>query len=166
MTSLTPDPGHRAALRPAADPAIWRALGVFGAVLAGLAALDLAALWIPDGPTSIEELFGTVGTLFDRFPQLGLGFVLLLAAAVARGRRTAIRGMAVLAILLGVGLWLAAFLYLAALPYILQVSSAPEVHAHVRMGVLKTGLQATLYPLLLVLLAYRGWRVTQTLQGA
>lgn len=161
-----PSSASRSSLTPTADPAIWRALGVFGAVLVSLGLLDLFMLWVPESPDSAEGIFATISTLFDHFPQVGLGLVLLLAGGVSRGRTFATRWMGILAVIAAAGLWLAAFLYLDALPYILQVSSPPAVHVHVRNMVIKTGVQALVYPILLVLLAYRGWQATRAGEDA
>jgi hypothetical protein len=156
-----PNPAARPSLTPSADPAIWRALSVFGAVLVSLGLLDLFMLWVPESPDSAQSIFGTISTLFDHFPQVGLGVVLLLAGGIFRGRTSATRWLAILAVMAAAGLWLVGFLYLDALPYILQVSSPPAVHAHVRNMVIKTGVQALVYPILLVLLAFRGWQTTR-----
>jgi hypothetical protein len=150
----------KAALPADAEEAIWRGLLILGALLAVLGALDMAALWLPAQLGTPEWGFGTVTTSFDTFPQFGLGIALLLAASVALGLRWTIRGLAALCLLTSVLMWLAAFLYLMSLPFVLQINAAPIVRYHVEKATVKTALQTLVYPLLLLLLALRGWRVT------
>jgi hypothetical protein len=153
-------------LMPAgADEGIWRALLVVGGLLGGLGGLELAGLWLPAAPATPEGVFGTTSALFAGFPQLSLGLVFLLGGAVALGKHGMARAVAVLCVLISLALWLVAFLYLGALPYILQVASEPEVHWQVRKMTAKTGLEALIYPLLLVLLSLRGWRATLSVRG-
>jgi hypothetical protein len=148
-------------LAPArADAGIWRALLVLGAVLGGLGGLELAALWLPPVPRTPEGVFGTTSAFFAGFPQLALGLVFVLGAAVALGNRGMARAVAILCVLISLALWLVGSLYLDALPYMLQVASRPAVHWQVRRLTVQAGLEAFLYPLLLVLLAVRGWRAT------
>jgi hypothetical protein len=147
------------------DEGIWRVLLVVGGLLGGLGGLELAGLWLPDAPATPEGVFGTTSALFAGFPQLGLGLVFLLGGAVALGKHGMARAVAALCVLISLALWLVAFLYLGALPYILQVASEPAVHWQVRKMTAKTGLEALLYPLLLVLLSVRGWRATLQVSG-
>jgi hypothetical protein len=150
----------RAPLPAGAEEAIWRGLLVLGALLAVLGALDMAVLWLPTNLGAPEWGFGTVSTSFDTFPQFGLGIALLLAASVALGLRWTTRWLAIVCLLTSMLLWLAGFLYLTSLPFMFQVNAAPSVRFHVEKATAKTALQALVYPLLLLLLALRGWRVT------
>ena len=149
----------------AADEFVWRALLVFGAILGALGGLELAGLWVPGIWITPEGVFGTASAVFAGFPQLGLGLVFLLGGAVALGRRVMARVVAGLCVLIGLALWLVAFLYLDALPYILQVASDPAVHWQVRKVIAKTSLEALVYPFVLVLLSVRGWQATLPVRG-
>jgi hypothetical protein len=149
-----------------ADEGIWRVLLLFGSLLCGLGGLELAGLWLPPVPGTPEGIFGITTAFFAGFPQVGLGLAFLLGAAVALGRNGMVRVLVVLCVLITLVLWLVGFLYLDAMPYILQVASEPAVHWQVRKVTAKTGLEALCYPLLLVLLAVRGWRATLPVRGA
>ena len=154
-------------LAPAgADEGIWRVLLLSGSLLGGLGGLELAGLWLPPVPATPEGVFGITTAFFAGFPQVGLGLAFLLGAAVALGRNGMVRVLAALCVLITLVLWLVGFLYLDALPYILQVASEPAVHWQVRKVTAKTGLEALCYPLMLVLLAVRGWRATLPVRGA
>lgn len=144
-----------------ADEGIWRAMLLFGGLLGGLGGLELAGLWLPPTPATPEDVFGNTSAFFAGFPQMGLGLAFLLAASVALGRRGMARALAVMCVLISLALWLVGFLYLDTLPYILQVASDPAVHWQVRKVTAKTGLEALIYPLMLVVLAVRGWRATR-----
>ena len=153
-------------LAPAgADEMIWRALLVFGGILGGLGGLELAELWAPGVRSTPEGVFGTAGAVFAGFPQLGLGLVFLLGSAVALGKRTVARAVAGLCVLIGLALWVVAFFYVDALPYMLQVASEPAVHLQMQKVMAKISLEALLYPFLLILLSVRGWRATLPVRG-
>jgi hypothetical protein len=147
------------------DPAIWRALGAFGAVLTLLGFLDVGSLWVPTLPDSPAGVFGRVSTFFDQLPQVAIGLTLLVTGAVARARRLTARGLALACVAVSVVLWLAAFLYLDALPYIFQVRAEPPVRLHVQKMTIKTGVQALVYPLFLILLAWGAWGATDPQEG-
>ena len=147
------------------DAGVWRIVLVLGALLAVVGGIDLVSLWFPASPEIPEWGFGTASTFFDTFPQLGLGVVLLLAASIALNWRWTTRGVATFCVLISVLMWLAAYLYLTALPFVTQVTADPLVRAHVQKATVKTGLQALVYPLLLLLLAVRGWRSTLQRKG-
>jgi hypothetical protein len=147
------------------DAGVWRIILILGATLALVGGIDLAVLWFPTNLETPEWGFGTASTSFDTFPQFGLGVVLLLAASIALNWRWTTRGVATLCLIISLLMWLAAFLYLTALPFVMQVAADPFVRAHVQKATAKTGLQALIYPLLLLLLAVRGWRSTLGAQG-
>ena len=159
------DTAPRNHVNSAIDPAIWHALVVFGAILTALGALNLSALWIPDGPDSPAGVFSTVSTFLDEFAQVALGLTMMISGTVAQARPGATRGIAVLCCATSIALWFAVFLYLDALPYILQVSARPNVQLHVRKAAIKTFVQALVYPLCLILLAIRAWRATLAPRG-
>jgi hypothetical protein len=147
------------------DAGVWRIVLLLGALLALVGGMDLAALWFPASPEVPEWGFGTASTFFDTFPQFGLGVVFLLSASTALNRRWTTRAVATLCVLTSILMWLAAYLYLSALPFVTQVATEPLVRAHVQKATAKTGLQALVYPMLLLLLAVRGWRSTLGAKG-
>jgi uncharacterized membrane protein len=155
----------RSPLLSSVDAGVWRIIIILGATLAVVGGIDLAVLWFPASLETPEWGFGTASTFFDTFPQFGLGVVLLLAASIALNWRWTTRGLATICLLISVLMWLAAFLYLTALPFVTQVAAEPLVRAHVQKATVKTGLQALVYPLLLLLLAVRGWRSTLRAKG-
>jgi hypothetical protein len=154
------DPDAKPLAPAGADELIWRAVLVFGAILGALGALELAGLWGPGIRSTPESAFGTASAVFAGFPQLGLGLVFLLGGAVALGKRTMARAAAGLCVLTSLVLWLVAYLFVDALPYMLQVTSEPAVHLQVRKVMAKTSLEALLYPFLLLVVSVRGWRAT------
>ncbi|HXW97808.1 MAG TPA: hypothetical protein VEI47_09490 [Gemmatimonadales bacterium] len=151
------------AFLPHAEDLVWRAMLVLGGVLTFVGALDLGALWTPASLGSASWTFGTTSTLFDLFPQFGLGIILLVAGAVALEQRGAARVLATVCIAVSLALWAAAYLYLDALPYVLQVPSAPAVHAVVVKGAVKAAVQVVVYPQLLVLVAVRAWSANRSI---
>jgi hypothetical protein len=148
-------------LSPDAEPA-WRAIMVVGAVLTAAGLTDQMMLWLPLGLAAPAWAFGTATTFFDTFPLLGLGLVFWLGAAVALGLRWTTRGLATACVLLALFLWLVAALYVRLFPQILRLATEPAVRIHVEKAAVKTGFQALMYPITLLVLALRAWRATRS----
>jgi hypothetical protein len=72
----------------------------------------------------------------------------------------AIRTLAIVCVLLALGLWVVAVLYLNALPTVVNGTLDPGIRTQITKATLKTVLQALLYPAALILLAVLSWRAT------
>jgi len=142
------------------EVAIWRLTFGLGLLLAIVGSIELVFLWLPADAAMPVWRFRAAGAFLDTFPQLGLGVALLLAAAVALGWPGAIRTLAIVCILLALGLWAVAALYLNALPTVVHGTLDPGVRTQITKATLKTVLQALLYPAALILLAVLSWRAT------
>lgn len=146
-------------LSPDAEPA-WRAILIVGVVLTAAGLTDQMVLWLPLDLAVPAWRFGTATTFFDTFPLLGLGLFFWLGAAIALGLRWTTRSLVIASVLLALFLWVVAALYIRVFPEILR--RAPDaVRVHIEKAAVKTGFQALVYPLTLLLLALRAWRATR-----
>jgi hypothetical protein len=138
----------------------WRVFFVLGAILAGLGGVNLLLLWIPYVSGKPEWEFGTAGTYLDIFPLCGLGFVLLISASVALGQRWTTRALAAVCVVVALLTGLVGVRYATALPQVLDVMADGIVRLHTTKTAVKAGLQAVLYPALLLIIAVRASRAT------
>jgi hypothetical protein len=129
-----------------------------GLALSLIGGADIALAWYPFNLGNSEWEFGTVTATLDGLPLLALGLALVLGAAVARGRRAATKTVAVGLVLLAVLIALAAILYATNVPIALQSVSDPLVKTGLKKAIVKTALQAVVYPCAFVWLALKGWR--------
>jgi hypothetical protein len=138
----------------------WRVFFVLGAILAVVGGVNLVLLWIPYVSGRPEWEFGTAGTYLDIFPLSALGFVLLISASVALGLRRTTRVLAALCVLVALLTGLVGVRYATVLPQVLDVMADRIVRLHTTKTAVKAGLQAVLYPALLLIIAIRASRAT------
>ena len=141
-----------------APEVVWTILRLAGAALAIVGLFDLGLTWIPLRFGVREWEFGTVTTSLNALPVVTMGLALLLAGAIPAGKRLVARGVAILLLSLAFCIVAAALLYATNLPFIFEAAREPAIGEGVRKSVLKTGMQAVLYPTVFVLLARQGWR--------
>lgn len=149
MPVLTP-PARRASAPASASPAssarsdslqargAWTLLGWIGLAFAILGFTDIALGWYPTAFGNAEWEFGTISGSLNALAIPMLGLYLALAAAIARGKRNAARGVGVamvltLVILLGLGM-----LYLLVTPVALKaVAGNPLADLGIRKAIIK-----------------------------
>jgi hypothetical protein len=133
---------------------------LIGLLLALMGLADTLTLWLPGRIGVAEWEFGTVSAFFDSFPLLGLGLVFLIGAGLALGRRWPVRLAALACVLIALVMWAAAVLYLTVLPLALKAVNDPVMLGAVKKGIVKTGVQAAVYPFALLWLAGVSWWAT------
>lgn len=136
---------------------IWQGILATGLLFTVFGLTETLFIWLPFRLGVAEWEFGTVSAFFDHFPSLGLGLTLIAGAGVALGWRWTVRGVAVLCVATAVFMWAAAVLYLTVLPITLQALRNPVMLTAVKKGIVKTAVQATIYPFGLLWLAGAGW---------
>jgi hypothetical protein len=81
-----PSAAPRVVVEPSPDQALWLLCWI-GGLLALAGWVDVLLLWIPLHLGRPEWEFGTVSSTFDALPLATIGLAILIAAAVAKGRR-------------------------------------------------------------------------------
>ena len=143
--------------RPAPTPDFgWFLLGVAGLAffLAGLADIGLA--WLPLRVGNAEWEFGTVSRSLDSLPLPLLGISLVLAAGVARGKRFWSWAAVVVLALFAVFVVVAGVLYGLDVPLALRAVKDPVILGGLKKSIFRTGVQAVLYAVATVVLAWAG----------
>lgn len=136
----------------------WQLLGALGIALSLVGLADLVVAWFPQAFGNPEWEFGTVSATFDGLPAPAMGLVLVLSAAYVRRSRTLIRALAIVSIVLAILLVGAALLYATAVPLALRSIQDPLLRVGLFKALLKTGIQAAVYPVLFLWLGARAWR--------
>jgi hypothetical protein len=142
----------------AASDVVWSVFTTVGAALTLIGLLDLGLTWVPFRFGAPEWEFGTVTNSLNALPVVTMGCALLLAGALANGRRWLARGVAGLLVVLAVWVVAVALLYATNLPFILQAAGDPAYAEGLRKSMLKSGVQVVLFSTVFVLLATYGWR--------
>jgi hypothetical protein len=121
-----------------------------------IALVDLVLVWFPARLEDGRWAFDTVNAVLGSMPLLAVGLVLGYAAAIARGRRAALRLWSALMILVAAALLAAFGLFLLRIPDALGAAESPEVRSGLTKAAARTGLQAVLYPAVLLWLGIKG----------
>lgn len=139
------------------DSQEWAVLGWIGLSFLLVGGADFSLVWFPTAFGNREWEFGTVAQSFNGLPILLLGVGLLVAASEKLGRRWwgyvggGAAGVLVLWILAGSALW--------ASNVGLALSTVPEeLRIGIQKSVVRTAIQALVYPLVLAYVAWWGWR--------
>lgn len=141
-----------------APEVVWSILRLAGGTLAVIGLFDLGLTWVPLRFGVREWEFGTVTASLNALPVVTMGLALLMAGALAAGKRLAARAVAVLLVGLTVCIAAAALLYATNLPFLFEAAREPGLAEGVRKSMVKTGMQVVLFPTVYVLLAALGWR--------
>ena len=120
--------------------------------------LDVALAWYPLNLGNPEWEFGTISATFDRLPLVTMGLIFLVGSGVARGTRWLVRGVALVMVVAGVTILLAAILYATDVPLALDAAPNPVVQLGLRRAIAKTAGQGVLYPVAYVWVGIRAWR--------
>ncbi len=136
----------------------WQLIGVLGAIFVVLGLLDILLAWYPLMFGNPEWEFGTVASTLDNLPVTVLGFGLLLGAAVARGRRSAVRGWSILFIVLAVVILAIGVLYLLDVPVAFRTVQQPLLRTGLKKAVAKAVGQMVLYPAGFLVMGVKGLR--------
>jgi hypothetical protein len=148
-------------LNPAAR-LVWQSMVLVGLLLAAVGMLDLIQLWVPLQLGIPEWEYGTASSFFDQFPAVGLGLALMMGGSLALGWRWSARSLGILCLVLAIGMWLVASIYLTVVPFVFKAVREPVALTGVKKGLVKTLVQALVYPLALLWLAGLSWWGTKT----
>lgn len=139
----------------------WSLLGWVGLVLAVVGAQDLLLALIPFRVGDPQWEFGTVTAALNGMPVLTMGLALMVGAAASGGSRWALR-------VLGVALWALAGLilvgftiYALTIPLAIGSVSDPAIALGLKKAIVKTAVQAVLYPLAFTAMGIAAFRRTQ-----
>ncbi len=136
----------------------WLLLGWAGLTFAVVGGLDVALTWYPSHFGSSEWEFGTVTASLNGLPLYTMGMALMLAAAIARGRRRAVRIVAAAFMVTAIAIVFAASLWATNVPIAVQSVTDPEVKTGLTKAIVKTWAQAIVYPVGFAWIAIRAWR--------
>lgn len=134
--------------------ALLKALGL-AFVLIGLA--DVALLWFPTRFESVAWEFHTLSQTLSGLPMAVLGLGLLSYGMVRAPTRAGRLGLSAVLLIAALALIGAAALYATVVPSIVS-QTPPEAMLGVRRAVIKDGVGAVVYPILLLYMAVRVWR--------
>ena len=140
-----------------------RALWVAFTVLAGVALVDLALLWVPVRFGNPEWEFGTLTQTVDSLPLLSMMTVGLVVLALARANLVALKFLRVWCLILVLALGVMLVLYLLSVPLIWQRAGTPDLALVIRKAIGKMIALSTLYVVLygwLGILCWKGSRHT------
>lgn len=145
--------------------AATRLLGPAGLAFILVGGADLALTWIPTAFGTPEWEFGTISQTLNNLPVPTLGVVLLTAWAAATGRRTAVRILGVVAVLLALAIVAIGGLFLLTVPVALHAVKAPLIVLGLKKAIAKAAVQMVAYPVAYLWLAWAGLRRASTLSG-
>jgi len=140
----------------------WRPLGWAAIAFLIVGGSDFALTWYPAMFGNREWEFGTVTATFNGLPIVVLGITLLLAASVQTRRRWWSGLVAVAAFVMLVWVLAAAVLWATNVPLALQAVPG-NLAQGLKKAMVKTTIQAVVYP---VLLAYLFWKAQRAMRGA
>jgi hypothetical protein len=87
-----------------------------------------------------------------------LGLALLIGSAAARGWQLGLRIWSIVALLAALMILVALVLYALNLPLAFKTVQEPLLRTGLKKSVLKTLVQALIYPTVFLILSYRAWR--------
>jgi hypothetical protein len=149
-----------ATVRRASDTE-WSLLAGIGLVFLILGLVDLVLAWYPTVLGSPDWEFATITATFNGLIVPSMGLMFLVSAGVARRTRLLVRVAAVILILLAVTVVGLAALYATNLPLAFKNIQNEVVRAGLIKAVIKTLIQAALYPLLFIWVAVKGLRAVR-----
>jgi len=138
----------------------WRLLAVLGLLMLVHGLLDAWQMATPLRLGQPEWEFGTVSALFDRFALIAIGLAFLMTAAAAGGKVWPVRMLALAGAVIAVVLWVSAVLYLTTLPMVLNAVTDPDALLPIKKAMLKTAIQAAVYPVALIWVGAAAWKRT------
>lgn len=151
--------GRRPPVGEPDDGRVWPLLGWIGLAFLLVGGADFSLVWFPTSFGNREWEFGTVTQSFNGLPILLLGIGLLVAASEQEGRRwwrflaNGVAGILLVWVLAGTAFW--------ASNVGLALSTVPEeLRLGIQKAVVKTAVQAIVYPIVLAYVVWRGWRAT------
>lgn len=138
-------------------------LATLGTAFALVGLVDLTLLWIPTRFQSVAWEFATIGRTFDGLPLtvLGLGLVAYGGSLHPRMGDGWIRSFAVLFGLITLILAFLSILLATAVPAVLRETPAETVEG-VRQALVRSGVQAVVYPLAFGILTAVFWRADRS----
>lgn len=145
---------------PLAPDLGWFLLGVVGAGFAVIGVVDLFLVWYPPDFGNAEFEFGSVTACLNNMPIVALGLTMWLGSGAARGKKWVVRLGATAIFLLATLIVVGAVLFLTDIPLALQSKVEPLVMTGIKKSILKTLVQAAIYPVVLMYVAVRAWRHT------
>lgn len=147
-------------LSPAQSRSQWSLLCAAGLAFLLVGGADLALTWYPAGFGQAEWEFGTVTATLNGMPVLLLGLALVVGWSAAAPRRWVARGLAVALGLFALAIIAMAMLYATTIPLALKAVPDPLVLIGIKRAILKTAVQAVVYPAALFWMAVFTWRQT------
>ncbi|HEX7050782.1 MAG TPA: hypothetical protein VF188_11310 [Longimicrobiales bacterium] len=143
----------------------WGALGWFGALLALIGFGDIALTWYPVGLGAPEWEFATVSASLSGLPLPTMGLAMVLAAALAGGRRRVVLAL-VLALAALTMLVLGALgLFLTDVPIALRATTAAAARIGIEKVIIKTVMLGVGFSAAYVLGAATAIRYLQMVRG-
>ncbi len=131
------------------SPTGWYCLLLVGAGVTVVALLDLFLLFVPPRWSSLEWEFGTIGQMFESLPLVTLGIGIMASAAMATGWQRIRTVVVTLSFLMSLAiLILGAVFALDFAPELKALGGDPQRAYALKLGSLKTGLEAAVYFLL------------------
>ena len=152
-----PPPGEPRAPSESGPFAFWPVLTAGGLALGAIGFIDLLLLWIPLEFGRPDWEFGAISAHFDGMALGTVGLILLLAAALAGGRRRVARAIGAACWAIGFALVVLFVIYLLDVPIALQAAGERMRDAMVK-SIAKTSIFALVYSLLYFWLGWRAWR--------
>lgn len=150
--------GARKSYLPPAPDFGWSLLGLAGITFFVVGMLDLGLTGYPYQFGNPDWEFGTVGSVLNGIPVPMLGLALLIGSAAARGWQLGLRLWAAVALIAALLILAGTLLYALNLPLAFKTVEEPLLRTGLKKSVLKTLVQALIYPTVFLILAYRAWR--------
>lgn len=138
----------------------WAVVAGTGLAIAVVGWADLALVWYPLHFDSPEWEFGTISRQLDGMPLATIGLCLLAASAIGQKRRTAVRILAGVCLLVALQTLAISLLYLLDIPLALR-GFGPAARPGLIKAMIKAGVLAPTYILLYAWLAWFLWRKTR-----
>ena len=137
---------------------LWWLFNLIGVVFTAMGLVNIAIAWYPIRLGTPEWEFGAIAAFLDATPSFMLGLTLLLASALAQGKRG--RSWVVVAVILLLMLIVLAggVLYATTAPVALSHVSSGGALAAVKKALGKAGVQIIVLPVGLLWLGIVGWR--------
>ena len=137
----------------------WKVLGWGGLLFFIVGTTDIALLWYPAFFGDPQWEFGTVTNLLNGLPATTIGLAMMAASALARERARSARLVATIIGFFALVVIVASVLYLTDIPIALRESSSNAlVLLGIKKSIVKTTVQAIIYPIVLISMAVMIWR--------